>query len=237
MSIFELRFAWQSLTKSIGFNTLFNLKYFNEWKDSLKNPSSPLKKRRPWITFRSKSIIDKYLKNKSAVFEYGGGGSTLYFLDKGAEVTTVEHNEIWFDELSKIISAENLSNLWTGKLMKPELRYSHQEVDFSDPNNYLSSESEFQGRSFFTYVSTIDGYLDNSFDVVLIDGRCRPSCIKHSVSKVKVGGILVLDNTEREYYLQKTNKFLEDFELVLDNYGPTPGLPWFTKTSIWKRKF
>jgi predicted O-methyltransferase YrrM len=48
------------------------------------------------------------------------------------------------------------------------------------------------------YVSMIDNY--PAFDVVCIDGRHRADCIAHAVERVKVGGYLVLDNSERAQY-------------------------------------
>jgi hypothetical protein len=41
---------------------------------------------------------------------------------------------------------------------------------------------------------------DNSFDFILVDGRNRQRCLGNARSKVKVGGIVCLDNSEREEY-------------------------------------
>ena len=44
---------------------------------------------------------------------------------------------------------------------------------------------------------------DNSLDLVIVDGRNRVNCLLNSLDKVKVGGIIVLDNAER-YMLYPT---------------------------------
>ena len=187
------------------------------------------------MTFQSISVLERNLTRGCSVFEYGGGGSTLYFLDKGANVITVEHDQVWFDKLNREIDKNCLTNNWTGLMIKPTGKPTEEESDASDPDLYTSSDSEFDELWFKDYVSSIDCFSDSSFDFVIIDGRSRPSCMKHSVSKVKVGGFLVLDNTERVYYLRNTVDYLNSFVVVLDKFGPTPGLPFFTKTTIWQR--
>ena len=40
-------------------------------------------------------------------------------------------------------------------------------------------------------------YPDDTFDVVVVDGRERVRCFQHSVAKVKPGGLLILDDVDR----------------------------------------
>jgi Methyltransferase domain len=47
------------------------------------------------------------------------------------------------------------------------------------------------------YVAAIDEFGDDSFDVVIVDGIFRPQCLPHGASKVKPGGLLVLDDTDQ----------------------------------------
>ncbi len=39
-----------------------------------------------------------------------------------------------------------------------------------------------------------------NFDIILIDGRDRVRCAKHSINKLKPNGIIIWDNSDREYY-------------------------------------
>jgi len=41
---------------------------------------------------------------------------------------------------------------------------------------------------------------EQSFDVVLVDGRERVACIKNAVNKLKENGVIILDDAEREKY-------------------------------------
>jgi len=164
------------------------------------------------------------------VFEWGSGGSTLFWLEKGANVVSVEHDRQWYEMIKSTIS--NMENI-DYKLIEPETNRRRSDVsDPSDPESYLSSTSNEQ--SYYKYVSIIDQYEDNYFDIVLVDGRARPSCIKHAVSKVKIGGLLILDNSDRDYYLSKTSQYLNNFQRVVYT-GAVPLSSQFSETSIFKK--
>jgi len=188
------------------------------------------------MTYQAIAFLGKILTPGSNVFEYGGGGSTLFCLDRGARVVTVEHDPEWLSLLTDKTRADHLSENWTGLLRQPDRPPVPIPRDPSNPELYVSDDRDFDGLWFQNYAATIDDYASIAFDVVIVDGRGRPSCIKHSVDKVRRGGYLVLDNTERSYYLQTdTMKYLINFRIVLDGYGPTPGATWFTETTIWQR--
>jgi len=50
------------------------------------------------------------------------------------------------------------------------------------------------------YNKIIEMYKDAVFDLIIVDGRNRVKCIASSIPKLKPGGWLILDNSEREYY-------------------------------------
>lgn len=233
---FEIQFIKQIIKNKCGFNSLFIIRFFYQWKKSLKKKRSPIIDRIPWMTFQSISLIEKKLKLGSSVFEYGSGGSTLYFLDRGAKLVTVEHDKKWFDYMSEVISYENLSNYWTAFYEPPEKENFKKNTSQPNSISYKSRSELFIGKTFENYVNVINQFPNEYFDFVIIDGRSRSSCLKQSVLKVKVGGYLVLDNTERDYYLSsETEVYLKKFNLELDKIGPSPYVNFFTKTNIWKR--
>lgn len=228
---YEIIFVFQLLKNIKKINLILAVKNFYKWKHSNKGNFSPMCERKPWLTLEAISIIDRQIKTGDYVFEYGGGGSTLYFVDKGANVVTVEHNENWFNSLHNILSG---NDRWTGILATPQI--SNVTNNPSDPDLYESMDENYLGYCFETYASSIDRYPESFFDLVVIDGRSRPSCLKHSWCKVKIGGHLLLDNTERDYYLsKKTKSYLESYICVSDNFSPTLGSIEFTKTTIWKK--
>jgi hypothetical protein len=228
---YEIKFALEIIKNKCILNFFDTVKNYYKWKRSNTENYSPMNERKPWLTLEAISIIDRQINQGDKVFEYGGGGSTLYFIDKGANVVTVEHDEDWFNLIQKKIS--NNKN-WDGILEKPQ--FSSAINNPSNPDLYISMDENYNGRCFRNYASSIDRYPDSFFDFVVIDGRSRPSCIKHSFCKVKPGGYLLLDNTERNYYLsEKTINYFKFYICVSDKFSPTLGSIEFTKTTIWKR--
>jgi SAM-dependent methyltransferase len=47
------------------------------------------------------------------------------------------------------------------------------------------------------YVAAINEFGDDSFDIVIVDGLHRADCLRRGASKVKPGGLLILDDTDR----------------------------------------
>ena len=212
---------------------LSSFRYFKRW--SYLVGKDPLTEKQPWITFSAIDFIGKNIRSTDKVFEYGGGGSTVYFLNKVSELVTVEHDKEWFQMLKKkfdIIGSER----WQGHLILPEQGVDTTNLDKSVPEDYYSEDPGFQDATFRAYSTFISHFEDEYFDWVLIDGRARTSCLFHAMPKVKTGGYIVLDNSERKYYLQNNLAALQKkYKLVLNNIGPVPYSPYFSKTSVWQR--
>ena len=209
------------------------VKEYARWKDHQTN-NDVYKNAIPWITFWTIDYLEEFLNKKMSVFEYGGGGSTLFFASRVAELVTVEHNQEWFSGLT-IEMKKNTTVQWTSNMIQPELVKETSNLKIDRPEDYFSDDENFKLHTFKEYASRIDEYPDEHFDIVLVDGRARPSCMLHSLRKVKKNGLLILDNADRTYYLTYFKGKLDNYKLVADYTGPTPYLPWFTQTNVWKR--
>ena len=121
--------------------------------------------RLPWLPFRLIDDLEAVVGPGSRVFEYGGGGSTLWFVDRGAVVVTVEHDPGWAADLERSITSGD----WTLLVRSIADGYDH-------------------------YAGAISSYPDDSFDVVLVDGRARGRSVKRSLPKIVSGGLLVVDD-------------------------------------------
>lgn len=144
----------------------------------------------PWINFSLKNWLDKNLNKNMIVFEYGSGGSSIYFSNNCKQVVSIEHNEKWFNDVNNKIIKLNIKNI-NLNLISP----SNERDDF-----YATTDEELFNKNFKQYVHAIDNYPDNYFDVVFVDGRSRNACIRESIKKIKKGGFLILDNSERPEY-------------------------------------
>ena len=127
--------------------------------------------RLPWLPFRLIDTFEHRLRPGMRVLEYGGGGSTLWFLDHGLEVVTVEHDDGWAQILQQTASGPS----WT----------------------LLVRTLDDGGVA---YVDAVDDYPDGHFDLVVVDGRERARCVAAALGKVRPGGMLVVDDVDRERY-------------------------------------
>lgn len=213
---------------------IFYSKYFLRWLKYIQPNQTALNNHIPWIVFEAEELLKSYLNNNSNIFEFGSGGSTLFFSKYAKNVFSVEHNYEWFQKVASEVKREKNNN-WQGFLEEPTIidTYEFKQLDFADPLNYKSSDIDLRNFSFQNYAKKILIFDENFFDIVFIDGRARPSCLMHSYSKVKPGGLLILDNSERPYYVQKTKPENNGFSLLKEMYGPGPFHKGFWQTTIW----
>jgi hypothetical protein len=179
----------------------------------------------PWMNYHVIDYIKKSIVKTSNVFEYGSGSSTLYWISAGAEVISVEHDKEFYDQLFNKINglAEYL-------LIQPDI--CTVDVNYNPESPDWFQSSDFEGYSFERYVKSIDAFQDGSFDVVVIDGRARPSCIKRCIPKIKSGGKLIIDNSDREYYFLLTSVLLTGWPQKVFR-GTVRGLLHKEQTSVY----
>jgi hypothetical protein len=134
-------------------------------------PRSTVRLRLPWLPFRLIDELDDRLQPGMRVFEYGGGGSTLWFLDHGLKVVTIEHDATW----ARILESNVASPLWTLRVL---------------PLGHEGAE----------YIRAIEDYPDGEFDLVVVDGRYRSRCTEAAIPKVRHGGMLIVDDVDRPRY-------------------------------------
>ena len=74
---------------------------------------------------------------------------------------------------------------------------------------------------------------DESFDLVIVDGYARPSCVLHAIPKIRRGGHLLLDDSDREY-TRPAIPVLDGLPRR-DFVGAAPFQRSLQQTSIWRR--
>jgi hypothetical protein len=210
------------------------IKYYPPWRSSMAPGKSTLSEGMPWITYDAISFLKKKLTKDMRVFEYGSGGSSVFFSCRTSEVISVEHDERWLERVKQYIDSREITN-WKGILALPTKK-AEPLPDSSDPGGFSSSDKNFLGYSFETYVKSIDAYPDNYFDLIIVDGRARPSCIRRSVSKLKKNGYMLVDNADRANYQRAIDEYMtEGFSTEVDSFSPTAYSSEFTKTLIRKK--
>lgn len=209
------------------------VRHFSTWSRKNTAECRPVDDRIPWMTFEAIRFLGQFVTSSSRVFEWGMGGSTLFFLDHTSHVVSVDHDPVWFDRLQGILQG---NKGWVGHKVEPKRLTGSETLDPTDSDLYGSSNPDFKYHSFEDYVRVIDRYDDASFDVIVVDGRARPACTKHAISKLRTGGVIVLDNAERAQY-HRIHEMLSNSQNWhrIDCSGPAPYAKHFWSTVIWRK--
>lgn len=166
----------------------------------------------PWLVEEANIHLQKKLddfKYTAKVLEVGMGSSSLYFLARAELLVSIEHDPKFYYQLYYLII---------------------MLCAFGKPGPYpklILADRPYNNK--------IDELENNFFDIILIDGRDRVKCIESAIPKLKSGGWLILDNSERPYY-QRGIDLMQGWERR-DYYQPEPDKYGFTypdwKTSIF----
>ncbi|MDM8553380.1 hypothetical protein QUF75_01435 [Desulfococcaceae bacterium HSG7] len=73
------------------------IRFYPSWTRSLNGSKTPLKDVQPWIAFGAIRFLEKHLHEDMHVFEYGIGGSTLFFAKRVKAVVSIEHDKEWYE--------------------------------------------------------------------------------------------------------------------------------------------
>lgn len=126
----------------------------------------------PWLTRTAVNQLNGYLNRSMQGFEWGSGRSTVWFANRLGSLVSVEHDADWYAQTAKMLGSTGVRN-----------------VDY----RLVSQNTEKE------YASQIDDFPDEHFDFVLVDGEHRDACVRAAAAKVRVGGLLVVDNAESGY--------------------------------------
>lgn len=156
-------------------------------------------KKTPLWTDKAVSEIKKILKSGFKVFEWGSGASTIWLAKQVLQLVSIEHDPTWYKLVTDALVGAKLSNV-TLKLLD---------------------------RDSGAYVESIREHPDGFFDFVFIDGRQRVACIEEALSKIRVAGFLLVDDSQRDRY-QKGIVLLADWSRT--------DFPWKKRqTTIWQK--
>lgn len=207
---------------------------YPDWRTSQKNTGEPLDEAQPWLTFGAIDFLESRLDKSMRVFEYGCGGSTIFFASRAGQVCAVEHDARWSRRVIQKLEALGLRNAAVVTI-EPALDPAAFDRSPRDPDAYVSSDPRFRGMSFRAYAAAIDSHGGEEFHVVLVDGRARPSCFKHAARKVAPGGMIILDNADRLHYAS-VGKTLAELGWEQHAYaGAGPHARRFWTTTVWIR--
>jgi hypothetical protein len=155
--------------------------------------SSPLELELPWWSLSAIREMEKHLNHSHRVFEWGSGGSSVFLAKRCKELTTIEHDLDWFEQIETIINDQEIRN---SQLLQ-------REINLENEKGFLASP----------YANA----LRSTHDVIVIDGEdhfgpesnwsARESCFLLAEQWVcKDGGLIIVDDSWRYPALrQNTN--------------------------------
>ena len=233
--VIYLKKTLRALWNRPRWNTFISsVKYYTDWREHLAPDRNSVNDKSPWMCFSAVRFLKKITRKEMRVFEYGSGGSTLFWISRVQELVSVEHDTSWYLIMKKQFDGQAVQNL-KYLLVEPVIDTRFGEKKFENPDDYISADPAYKGKNFEQYAKSIDSYPDNYFDVVVVDGRARTSCIKHSINKLKKGGYLIVDNAERKYYMNAF-EFPKPAWKVYNFEGPVPYGRDFSTTTILKKE-
>lgn len=130
----------------------------------------------PWISQSAVRFLSSTVATNWRIFEFGSGLSTAWYASHGGSVTSLESDSYWYRRLQPAIA--NCPNATIERM----------------------AARDFPAR--------ISAEADASYDLIVIDGSetglspddGRIGCVRASASKVKRGGFMLLDNSDRPEY-------------------------------------
>lgn len=173
----------------------------------------------PWWTLRSIDFVDAFLRERpeARVFEYGSGASTVFLARRAAAVYSVEHHAGWAKQVQSLVAD-----------------YPHVQLMLEEPaaapasGDFGSRKRGHRNLDFEQYVKAIDR-VEGSFDLIVIDGRCRERCLEYAQSRLAPGGMIVFDNTGRSRY---RGAISQSGLCSIETRGLTIGLPYPDHTTL-----
>jgi predicted O-methyltransferase YrrM len=171
--------------------------------------SGPLAIGVPWFSWPAIDYLDQCDLKQKSVFEFGSGGSTIFFSARAAFVMSVESDERWLRSLEGEIVRRQAGNI--------EL---HHRV--------LSAAPDFAASDYVTL-------LDRPFDVIVVDCPEAPAktrrreAFARAEAHVRPGGMIILDDAWRYDAAPIPNRA----RTIRKFAGTGPGRPGITRTDIY----
>lgn len=215
--------AWVRLVLLLG-SRPGELRFLARWLRDRR--ADALTEHRPWLTYGASDWLERTVRPGDSVFEWGSGGSTLFFLDRGVSLTSIEHDRDWWARVRTRIGGDSSARARL-ELIEPSVLGPDER-----PSGYISTKPDGIRRSYEKYARAIDEVPDRSLDLVLVDGRARVACARHARRKLKPGGFLVLDDAARPEYAEVWQCYADSTSQRFRGLGPRKRIP--AETAVWQ---
>lgn len=165
----------------------------------------------PLLALSAINFLKDFLSQNTSlkVLEFGSGASTVWLSRFTANLVSIEHHPDWYDTVKSTLTGDSTC----------------QSVDL----RLLP----------LPYYSVCDEFSDEYFDLIIVDGRDRIKCLESAIRILKPGGVLILDDAQRERY-DKADYLLRNWEFTR-SISPARQTHWWIKplhfssiSPLWK---
>lgn len=130
------------------------------------------------------------------------------------------------------------STLYYAKRAKKVVSVEHdkawfEKISTSSPSNAEMIFCELESNGDY---SRMPSSLPGKFDIIIVDGRDRVNCCYNSLSALSNGGVVVLDDSEREKYNAARVFFEKEGFKEISFSGISPGLFYKKATSVFYKQ-
>ena len=133
----------------------------------------------PWLCPQTIAFLEERLRRSMSALEFGSGRSTLWLAKRVGKVTSIEYDQAWYRRVR-----EQVQDLDRDAV---SLRYVELDHPHAQPEQELYEQLP-------RYVAVLDDFEDHSLDMVIVDGHYRTTVLKHCGTKLKKGGLLLVDD-------------------------------------------
>jgi len=134
---------------------------------------------KPWLTPEAVAFLDARLTADMVGIEFGSGRSTAWFARKIGRLTSIEHHEGWYQQVNGQLADGGITNV------------DYRFLPLDHPESAPEQDSYDRMPR---YVAAVDTFADGSLDFAVVDGHYRTTCIRALISKLKPGGLLLVDD-------------------------------------------
>jgi predicted O-methyltransferase YrrM len=176
--------------------TLRLVKYFIKRPDkisdyvkySISSKLEPIDIEIPWFSFEAIDFLNRCHYDNIKILELGGGGSTLFFGKRNAQITCLESSQEWALKIKNKLKMLDLSNI--NVVVHP------YALDLS--------ESAFMLTDYYKAI------FNGNYDLIIIDNyeeniQYRPVCFYAAEKNIREGGMIILDDSWRYENVRKNN--------------------------------
>lgn len=187
---------------------------------------TPLKNIYPWFSFPSIDYLEQLISPDMHVLEFGCGYSTIWWAQRVRRVTAIERSSHWIADLNQALSMHAIANV--------------DVIPFAGFSG--TTEEEIQARCNSVQLEpTIQQYVlagqakSAQYDVIVVDDVFRNEAAVAAIPQLKPGGMLVLDDSERERYQPTLALFKRMGWSFASFHGATPYHFHEKQTTIWHK--